>query len=1066
MEKTKVLRNRLSGIAFLVFLLILLPAAASAGTVQVAQTGQTKCYDSSGTVIACAGAGQDGEIQAGVAWPSPRFTDNGDQTQTDNLTKLIWPKDGGTPSIGSCTGGQMTWHDALNYVACLNAHNFLGHNDWRLPNANELESIVAGGQSDAAAWLNGQGFSNVKSFYYYYWSSTSYAFYVSNAWYVNMGGGNISAGSKAGYNDYVWPVRGGQDTSVVWQTGQTTCYDTTDNVIACAGTGQDGAFQEGVSWPSPRFTDNGNQTVTDNLTKLMWTKNADAPGPSACNPGTYMTWQGALNYVACLNVNNYLGHNDWRLPNRTELRSLSDFSQYNPSLPTGNPFTNVQSSYYWSSTSEESNPSFAWIVDMSYGDVNVSNKTYNEFFFIYAWPVRGTSEGDVSPVNGTMQVPADQMVLPPYAPVAGPFVSTDPYQAEPIGVGSVASGGDILSLQVGLPRFSGPVDVYFGIFAPSIAPNNVYLLKSDNTLQALSTGFAPWQNNIFGNINNALLGNIPISSLPPGPYTFYLVVAPAGSLNSFYLWSTSITVGGSIGGNAPYISALVLKKTGVSDLLRVQVCFDSTCGTPITDATVTVNGTPLPYNGTYYKSSTGAPAAGQAVNLSVTVPGGDGVAPGTYTATGTQYSDFPTVASPTSGAIWDPAVNNTVNWTPGVPSAGAQYHVAIRDGNGHFYPTLAQGSIPVVVPVTSTSYTVSPNTIPAGTYSVTVGIETANPIPISGAVSGSGLYIGGVSTAQTLTVQGSSGGGIGSNWTTQASGTSNDLYGVTWSGSQFVAVGANGTILTSSDGVNWTLQASGTSYSLSSITWSGSKFVAVGGVIVTSPDGVKWTTQESGLTNGLLGVTTNNLFSVAWSGSKFAAVGIDDTILTSPDGVNWAQVSGPSTLSSYTTRLCSIAWSGSKFVAVGYYLRGDDIDILTSPDGTTWTVPTPLPGNSEDLSGITWSGSKFVVVGSLFPYGGDGLTSPDGVNWAWWTSGAIPYYFNGITWSGTQFVAVATGASGTGAVLTSPDGENWAPQVTGFIKNPAASPNGLRGVACSAAKCVAVGDFGAILTSP
>lgn len=59
----------------------------------VEKTGQTACSDESGNVIDCLNTGQDGDIQAGVIWPDPRFTNNGDGTVTDNLTGLIWLKD-------------------------------------------------------------------------------------------------------------------------------------------------------------------------------------------------------------------------------------------------------------------------------------------------------------------------------------------------------------------------------------------------------------------------------------------------------------------------------------------------------------------------------------------------------------------------------------------------------------------------------------------------------------------------------------------------------------------------------------------------------------------------------------------------------------------------------------------------------------------------------------------------------------------------------------------------------------------------------------------------------------
>ena len=133
--------------------------------------------------------------------------------------------------------------------------------------------------------------------------------------------------NKSGGN-YVWPVRSGQSGSLgssiisLPRTGQTTCYDATGSSIACAGTGQDGELQMGAAWPGTRFADNGYQTVSDNLTGFIWTKDGKTPGLTACGFGGGKTWQGALDYVKCLNTNNYLGHNDWRLPNRKELQSL------------------------------------------------------------------------------------------------------------------------------------------------------------------------------------------------------------------------------------------------------------------------------------------------------------------------------------------------------------------------------------------------------------------------------------------------------------------------------------------------------------------------------------------------------------------------------------------------------------------------------------------------------------------------------------------------------------------------------------------------------------------------
>jgi hypothetical protein len=119
----------------------------------------------------------------------------------------------------------------------------------------------------------------------------------------------------------------------------------------------------------------------------------------------------------------------------------------------------------------------------------------------------------------------------------------------PIGVGSVASGGDTISVQVGLGQFSGPVDIYFAYYAPSVDPQNIIILTSNYTfiplsvLDPLHEGLTPWKINASSGVNESLasaLGNIPISSLPPGTYTAYLLVTPAGSLDSYYLWSTAV----------------------------------------------------------------------------------------------------------------------------------------------------------------------------------------------------------------------------------------------------------------------------------------------------------------------------------------------------------------------------------------------------------------------------------------------------------------------------------------------------------------------------------------------
>jgi hypothetical protein len=185
---------------FLVLAASLLPfATAQAAPANLPETGQTTCTNATGVVIACAGTGQDGERKAGVAWPNPRFTAGTGATAgcvTDNLTGLMWM---GAPNFVTDT-----WTDALTTA---NTLTLCGFSDWRLPNVNELESLVNSEVANPSVFLNAQGFSNVQA--YYYWSSSSYAGSPALALAVFMVSGAVDAVSKSD-SYYAWPVRAGQ----------------------------------------------------------------------------------------------------------------------------------------------------------------------------------------------------------------------------------------------------------------------------------------------------------------------------------------------------------------------------------------------------------------------------------------------------------------------------------------------------------------------------------------------------------------------------------------------------------------------------------------------------------------------------------------------------------------------------------------------------------------------------------------------------------------------------------------------------------------------------------------
>lgn len=437
------------------------------GVVSLPKTGQTTCYDDSGATLAsCAGTGQDGELQPGKVWPVPRFSNNDDQTITDNLTKLVWSKDANPAT------GLIPWQEALDFIKLKNSQLYLGYGDWRLPNSKELMSLTNWGSSSNSSWLSDQGFVNVQMMYPY-WSSSSYSL---NAIYAKIlytyGSGGLDYGMKVGGSGlYVWPVRGGQiapttdgvcgssngatltaapvsnlclsDTlptvlgSGPWywscpgtnggstssctafihgtfsyqpqRTGTNKCYDVNGGEITCSGTGQDAEYQRGAVWPDPRFTDNGSGSVIDNLTGLIWTKDANvmkSRDPEfdtdyfdwqyySPNDG-YVNWQHGLDYVDKLNTEQYLGFSDWRLPNIIELESLVDWQNSNPPLPTGHPFVNVLA-FYGSSTTSADILDNLWVF-FENGGINGGGAMGKSMSYSGVWPVRSGG-------NGVIQLP-------------------------------------------------------------------------------------------------------------------------------------------------------------------------------------------------------------------------------------------------------------------------------------------------------------------------------------------------------------------------------------------------------------------------------------------------------------------------------------------------------------------------------------------------------------------------------------------------------------------------------------------------------------------------------------
>ncbi len=189
--------------------------------------------------------------------------------------------------------------------------------------------------------------------------------------------GQVLSSTGAG-TDWVDPSQA--PTGGVFKTGQTTSY----------GTNDDGDLEEGVTWANPRFTDNSDGTVTDNNTGLIWLKNADCGGTKAWS--TALTYCNSLSDGTC-GLSDGSAAGNWRLPNLFELESLRDMAYSDPVLSNaagtakwtnGSAFTNVQSGYYWSSTTYADYTNAAWNVGLRNGDVYYEYKPST----FYVWPVR------------------------------------------------------------------------------------------------------------------------------------------------------------------------------------------------------------------------------------------------------------------------------------------------------------------------------------------------------------------------------------------------------------------------------------------------------------------------------------------------------------------------------------------------------------------------------------------------------------------------------------------------------------------------------------------------------
>ena len=277
---------------------------ALSATSHLPDTGLSRCFDASAEIACPAGAAAFSGQDAQVSTNPMQFTDGG-ATVTDAVTGLTWQKTDTTRTTWYQAAGV---YDATYNPASIDVCGSLvlgGESDWRLPSRRELVSIMNYEQRAPDRSVFQQSGA--------YWSSSEHG---PTAWMVAGGAASIGFGNKDSVLD-----------------------------VKCV---------RGTAWGLNGYTDNGDGTVTDVMSGLVWQQAADVVARD---------WATALSHCEGLTL---AGSSDWRLPDVKELESL--VAHASPSID-GAYFPATQPGSYWSSTTDPTNPGAAWSIDFYDGTV-------------------------------------------------------------------------------------------------------------------------------------------------------------------------------------------------------------------------------------------------------------------------------------------------------------------------------------------------------------------------------------------------------------------------------------------------------------------------------------------------------------------------------------------------------------------------------------------------------------------------------------------------------------------------------------------------------------------------
>ncbi|MCX6307826.1 MAG: DUF1566 domain-containing protein [Bacteroidia bacterium] len=278
-----------------------------AQTSKVVGTGQSNSYNTTG-IISLPTQGQAFYGQnTNHPGNTPSYTDNGNGTISDHVSGLMWEK-----TIDKNTDGTINYYDKSTYATALAGASSCrtgGYTDWRLPTIKELYSLIMYYGAEANPTATTQG--------------TAVPFINTN--YFSFAYGDINSGSHGGTSNerlidaqyatssiYVSTTMGGQSTmfGVNFADGRIKGYPANNLKKYYVQ-----YVRSNIEYGKNSFVDNGNGTITDNATNLMWMQNDN---------GAPILWESALSYGENFS---YAGYSDWRLPDVKELQGLIDYTR-------------------------------------------------------------------------------------------------------------------------------------------------------------------------------------------------------------------------------------------------------------------------------------------------------------------------------------------------------------------------------------------------------------------------------------------------------------------------------------------------------------------------------------------------------------------------------------------------------------------------------------------------------------------------------------------------------------------------------------------------------------------